>query len=703
MTSRSRDNNDIERPLSRGGLLVRVAWRAGSAVYSLETPRATSPDEREQFVSSEQLTEAINARLALPGRLPIIIVIGLLASAASLLFLPPEVLLFTSVLMAFCTLITFRIDRSRRKIEFAYEPNEDAAARLQTLFTQFGQVKRIWDFPKPGNLFPAPMRMPGVECNAQIYSINGLSPALYFAPDQLYIYNGRSYLSLPYEQLRAAASIVRLPEMGLIPGDACIVGEQWLHQRKDGQPDRRYKQNRRIPTVEYGLLRLTLQNETNYQIGISNRQAAPALVAAIQNLAQSSSPERTPALPQEMKAPPRPVNQVTETSPSPRFVELTGARQSSPQPRGEIIGGNGAQFLQDARKYRDRVGDAYEPAPFKCYWPTFTELNEKQSRWYFYWRTEARRGNFLPTDTSYLFLHVYETLNLIEKSDTIEAAEYLKLLWRRYRSDHKAIDHYLPEWSGDLIAERIGPNQALGWWMELAGEATYSDELLNMLVHQASSQNRLVTMPLNIWRRLTDYRPDAKILEKQRDNLKLSSFYRRAISVADNYWRVRTKQSLVEQFFTGSPRSDEKKLFASAVIGREHSQTSLIGLSYPYVGNGGLNAHLAALLKHAENAFRRQSGLRSLRSTISLPEDLKYILDLLYEEDQSPQAKDTPAKATVDVSNRVQGFELDPARLERARQESIEVSATLTSEEKSSGVSPAILPPGNRRPTASRR
>ena len=58
-------------------------------------------------------------------------------------------------------------------------------------------------------------------------------------------------------------------------------------------------------------------------------------------------------------------------------------------------------------------GEVASPALFMHYWPTYRDMNNMQ-RWYFYWRTQARKGNYLPTDLSYTFVHVYEILNLVE-------------------------------------------------------------------------------------------------------------------------------------------------------------------------------------------------------------------------------------------------------------------------------------------------
>ena len=53
------------------------------------------------------------------------------------------------------------------------------------------------------------------------------------------------------------------------------------------------------------------------------------------------------------------------------------------------------------------------PVEFMQYWPTYDVMSPAQQQWYFYWRSEVRQGRLLATDLSYIFVHVYELINLI--------------------------------------------------------------------------------------------------------------------------------------------------------------------------------------------------------------------------------------------------------------------------------------------------
>ena len=74
-------------------------------------------------------------------------------------------------------------------------------------------------------------------------------------------------------------------------------------------------------------------------------------------------------------------------------------------------------------KYED---DAPWQGEYRHYFPTYHDLNIRQLRGYFTWRTHIRRGEFLPIATSLAYLYVYELLNGIGTSSPEDA---LQKMW----------------------------------------------------------------------------------------------------------------------------------------------------------------------------------------------------------------------------------------------------------------------------------
>lgn len=76
------------------------------------------------------------------------------------------------------------------------------------------------------------------------------------------------------------AGEVRLPERETLPPDATVVDQAWERVNLDGNPDRRYANNTRIPFVAYGCLRLAIGANHQRAFLVSNRMAAAGLAEA---------------------------------------------------------------------------------------------------------------------------------------------------------------------------------------------------------------------------------------------------------------------------------------------------------------------------------------------------------------------------------------------------------------------------------------
>ena len=59
----------------------------------------------------------------------------------------------------------------------------------------------------------------------------------------------------------------------------------------------------------------------------------------------------------------------------------------------------------------DYEDDAPWNGEFQHYFPTYHDLNIRQLRGYFTWRTHVRKGNFQPTSASIAYIYIYELLN----------------------------------------------------------------------------------------------------------------------------------------------------------------------------------------------------------------------------------------------------------------------------------------------------
>lgn len=67
-----------------------------------------------------------------------------------------------------------------------------------------------------------------------------------------------------------------------VPADGEVIGETWAYARKDGEPDRRYKDNWQIPVVRYARLHFTSPDGLNEAWLFSNYTAGERFVQALE-------------------------------------------------------------------------------------------------------------------------------------------------------------------------------------------------------------------------------------------------------------------------------------------------------------------------------------------------------------------------------------------------------------------------------------
>ncbi len=106
-------------------------------------------------------------------------------------------------------------------------------------------------------------------------------------------------------------------------------------------------------------------------------------------------------------------------------------------------------FRKSAILYFDCPGEKCEFAQYFSYMPQYSQLAKPQRDYYFYWRSEFRKGRFVKTDYSYLYLYVYEVINLPDLIPPELGIKLLCKLWREYRKSLPRIDLYFCIWVQD--------------------------------------------------------------------------------------------------------------------------------------------------------------------------------------------------------------------------------------------------------------
>lgn len=276
-------------------------------------------------------------------------------------------------------------------------------------------------------------------------------------------------------------------------------------------------------------------------------------------------------------------------------------RLSFSTPRGD--------FISEAKKYVNRTEKQCAPVPYMQYWPTYSTMSKDQQKYYFYWRTQLRQGVRLPADTSYLFVYIYEVINMIGFDSPRNAFDHLVKFWGYYRKLVPKLDNYLPDWIADFIVIHNLPTDPLKWYGRIAKMGSLGDEDL-LIEAWLQSNDSYDVLSNEIIFRLADYNPTkSKFYKQQADAVDLDNAYKKGIEAVDAYVKAEKGKSLFELYQSSRTRALKRRPFASAV--HEYPDSEIhIAIVHFWYSNEALSDALKNIVKHTENVVREQNGYR---------------------------------------------------------------------------------------------
>ena len=287
---------------------------------------------------------------------------------------------------------------------------------------------------------------------------------------------------------------------------------------------------------------------------------------------------------------------------------------------------NESHFVEQARAYVDRTESQAEPVPFMQYWPTYKSMDSAQERWYFYWRAQLRQGNRLPTDLSYLFVHIYEVINMISFESAGEAFKHLDEFWRTNRQLQPELDRYLPDWIADFIVlHELAPN-ALSWYSHVS-QITGVTDLYFSLEAWVQSGDSFEALPDGTIFALAKYNPTkSKFYKKFAESIDLHQGYKKALVAMDEAARKEQGKTLLQMHQPKRRQVIRRALFASAV--HDYPGTEIeIAATHAWTEVEPLTASLNSIIKHADNVLRGQAGYRYRVRGIQLTEESKSVIE----------------------------------------------------------------------------
>ncbi|MBC3899319.1 hypothetical protein GH811_06795 [Acetobacterium malicum] len=272
------------------------------------------------------------------------------------------------------------------------------------------------------------------------------------------------------------------------------------------------------------------------------------------------------------------------------------------------------EFFEDIKKYADKKGAETIFVPFMSYWPSYQSMSGPQRKWYFYWRSEIRKKNYLDTDLSYIFIYIYELLNGVGYQTPDEGYTLLLEIWEAYREAFPKLNNYLYDWTFDFAyLNRIEPSFA-----NYESSFHKSSYVTDTIIEQHRQD-----VPLKISFELVDALCDYSI--------KGSKFYQsgyhelmkeaipRIVSLADAFLRKKSQQGLLETFGPEQAVTKERYLYRSALC-PQANQTIFVTIK-EYSSASQLRNYVNQLVRFGENTLREIYGTKGRLRGIAIDEE----------------------------------------------------------------------------------
>jgi len=231
-------------------------------------------------------------------------------AAAHVSLLPLVVLLSLPVVTIPLAVMLHARDKARRTVVAFYQVDDEPAQKFQALTDSFalvrdcsaqwyviaeGRVRTTQQYKTHAGASSILRRVQGkadfsgppvLAANIAVPSLHGRKRSVYFLPDRILVRDGKRYADLSYSACRAVGVPTRFIEHGAVPRDAVRVGTTWKYVNKGGGPDRRYKNNRQVPIMQYGELTLSTASGFSFIWQTSKPTAAQAAASAVAQIAR---------------------------------------------------------------------------------------------------------------------------------------------------------------------------------------------------------------------------------------------------------------------------------------------------------------------------------------------------------------------------------------------------------------------------------
>lgn len=293
-------------------------------------------------------------------------------------------------------------------------------------------------------------------------------------------------------------------------------------------------------------------------------------------------------------------------------------------------GNSYTKFFVDMKKYADVVGKKVEFVPFMQYWPTYDSMDCRQRAWYFYWRTQVRKGEYPDTDLSYIFVYIYELLSGCGWSQASDGYSRLMSIWMSYRERFPKLDYYLFGWIFDFSRfYQLDFTMPEICNLQLPGQTVIRDFLLDQ-----HSKEQPLRLPFTLICSLCDYSIMGSKFYKDGHQQLMQEAIPRVVALADAVLLKEKGQGMLAIYGPNRPRKQSYYAFQSAVCPEANKRIDLSVKAYSV--NTRLRNYVNQLVRYSENVLRSLYGYRGRLRGVELEPELASLVESFLKKEYTP-------------------------------------------------------------------
>jgi hypothetical protein len=284
-------------------------------------------------------------------------------------------------------------------------------------------------------------------------------------------------------------------------------------------------------------------------------------------------------------------------------------------------------FMRERRALLDRKITESPFIPFYSYAPRYSQLTNPQLKWYLWWRENARSGNFIKTDQSYIMLYAYELAATEDGEDKQKALESLCLLLTNY-SD-RDIPPVFKMIIRDMICDfclinRLTPPMHL--LSDAGRQILYGSFLPELFVDLSQGNNDVIISSLSVY----DYRR-SKFFNEQTKEVFTQGIHGALRAVMNNADAFEAITSFTKGMY-GCITAERHPFVRMTNIVNRH-----VRIEINYFEMSNMRSAITDIVRYSENKVREHLGIKNKINVMSVSPLAKSVIDKFFADNLPAQ------------------------------------------------------------------